>query len=44
MPTDATTYDRIGQLIGRAIATTEHRRGADAEAADILASLAGASC
>ena len=43
VPTEATTYDRMGQLIGRAMATTENTGEApDAAAADILSSLGGA--
>ncbi len=41
--TEATTYDRMGQLIGRAMATTENTGEApDAASADILSSLRGA--
>ena len=43
VPTEATTYDRMGQLIGRAMATTENTGEApDAASADIVSSLAGA--
>ena len=43
VPTEATTYDRMGQLIGRARATTENTGEApDAASADILSSLTGA--
>ena len=43
VPTEATTYDRMGQLIGRAMATTENAGDApDGAAADILSSLSGA--
>lgn len=43
VPTEATTYDRMGQLIGRAMATAENTGEApDAASADILSSLSGA--
>ena len=43
VPAEATTYDRMGQLIGRAVATTEDAGDApDGAAADILSSLSGA--
>jgi hypothetical protein len=43
VPAEATTYDRMGQLIGRAMATTEDTGEApDAASADILSSLRGA--
>lgn len=43
VPTEATTYDRMGQLIGRAMATTENTGEApDNASADILSSLRGA--
>jgi hypothetical protein len=43
VPANATTYDRMGQLIGRAIATVEDRgKQTDTAATDILSSLKGA--
>jgi hypothetical protein len=43
IPTTATTYDRIGQLIGRAVATTTNAGDpTDDGSADILSSLRGA--
>lgn len=43
VPTEATTYDRMGQLIGRALATTENTGEApDGASSDILSSLRGA--
>lgn len=43
VPTEATTYDRMGQLIGRAVATTENTGEApDRASTDILSSLRGA--
>lgn len=43
IPANATTYDRMGQLIGRAIATVEDAGGpAGTGATDILSSLRGA--
>lgn len=43
VPAEATTYDRMGQLIGRAMATTENTGEApDGASADILSSLRGA--
>jgi hypothetical protein len=42
VPTEATTYDRMGQLIGRAMATTADRGEApDGASSDILSSLRG---
>ena len=43
VPTEATTYDRMGQLIGRAVATTVNAgEESDGASADILSSLRGA--